>query len=257
MSYTDNSFGMTMPGRIYSRGDYRFGFNGKEKDDEVSGSGNQYDYGFRIYNPRIGRFLSVDPLFKSYPWYSPYQFAGNNPIRFIDLDGKETEDPQNEKHDDNGGVPTAPKDYDRPIKDAFQSDFDEKVKVPIENNPVSKEGLKDYLDTELKGEGGNEYTNRIALVRGVASQVSNEAELQSWKDAPPGKTGDVNSTYTREMSANPAIPKMGYEKTTMGFLWIKTQEQVLEADPKTGTQIEVQPAEYLIIVFQIAVIPDI
>ncbi len=70
---------------------YRYGFNGKEKDDEVYGTGNQYDYGFRIYNPRIGKFLSVDPLTKEYPWYTPYQFAGNMPIWAIDRDGLEEE----------------------------------------------------------------------------------------------------------------------------------------------------------------------
>jgi len=50
---------------------------------------NHYDYGFRIYNPRIAKFLSVDPLTKEYPWYTPYQFAGNKPIMAIDLDGLE------------------------------------------------------------------------------------------------------------------------------------------------------------------------
>jgi hypothetical protein len=55
----------------------------------VYGEGNVYDYGFRIYNPRLGKFLSVDPLTKSYPWYTPYQFAGNKPIVAIDLDGLE------------------------------------------------------------------------------------------------------------------------------------------------------------------------
>jgi len=79
-----------MPGRKFTAGnEYRYGFNGKEKDNEVKGDGNQYDYGFRIYDPRIGKFLSVDPLFKSYPWYTPYQFAGNKPINSIDLDGLE------------------------------------------------------------------------------------------------------------------------------------------------------------------------
>jgi RHS repeat-associated protein len=68
---------------------YRYGFNGKESDDEVSGEGNIYDYGFRIYNPRIAKFLSVDPLTPAYPWYTPYQFAGNMPIVAIDLDGLE------------------------------------------------------------------------------------------------------------------------------------------------------------------------
>ncbi|MBX7224462.1 MAG: hypothetical protein K1X55_00395 [Chitinophagales bacterium] len=68
---------------------YRFGFNGKEMDNEVSGNGNQYDYGFRIYNPRLGKFLSVDPLTTKYPELTPYQFAANTPIQAIDLDGLE------------------------------------------------------------------------------------------------------------------------------------------------------------------------
>ena len=52
------------------------------------------DYGFRLYNPAIAKFLSVDPLAPEYPWYTPYQFAGNMPIRYIDLDGLEPADPQ-------------------------------------------------------------------------------------------------------------------------------------------------------------------
>jgi len=43
----------------------------------------------RMYDPRVGRFLSVDPLQKTYPYYTPYQFAGNMPIWSIDLDGLE------------------------------------------------------------------------------------------------------------------------------------------------------------------------
>ncbi len=83
-------FGMVPPGRQYTAGlGYRYGFNGKENDNEVKGEGNQQDYGMRIYDPRLGRFLSVDPLSKSFPHYTPYQFAGNKPIAFIDLDGGE------------------------------------------------------------------------------------------------------------------------------------------------------------------------
>ena len=70
-------------------GTYRFGFNGKENDWEAKGAHNQLDYGMRIYDPRLGRFLSVDPLTRDYPWYTPYQFAGNKPIWAIDLDGLE------------------------------------------------------------------------------------------------------------------------------------------------------------------------
>jgi RHS repeat-associated protein len=68
---------------------YRYGFNGKENDNEVKGEGNEQDYGMRIYDPGLGRFLSIDPLTKNYPWYTPYQFAGNTPLQAVDMDGGE------------------------------------------------------------------------------------------------------------------------------------------------------------------------
>jgi|GEM_PF-4848476 len=71
---------------------YRYGFNGKEVDEDLQsddGSNVVLDYGFRIYNPAIARFLSVDPLTKSYPELTPYQFASNSPIMAIDRDGLE------------------------------------------------------------------------------------------------------------------------------------------------------------------------
>lgn len=68
---------------------YRYGFNGKENDNEVKGQGNQQDYGMRIYDTRLGRFLSVDPITDEYPELTPYQFASNTPIMGVDLDGLE------------------------------------------------------------------------------------------------------------------------------------------------------------------------
>jgi len=55
----------------------------------VKGEGNQQDYGMRIYDPRLGKFLSVDPIANKYPELTPYQFASNRPIDGIDLDGLE------------------------------------------------------------------------------------------------------------------------------------------------------------------------
>ncbi|HAD14991.1 MAG TPA: hypothetical protein DCF33_21400, partial [Saprospirales bacterium] len=78
------------PMTVRTDGDTRHQFNGKEIDHEGIGSGsNSYDYGVRIYNPFLAKFLSVDPLSKEYPWYTPYQFAGNMPIVAVDLDGLE------------------------------------------------------------------------------------------------------------------------------------------------------------------------
>lgn len=55
----------------------------------MKGEGNQQDYGMRIYDLRLGRFLSVDPITAQYPELTPYQFASNSPVQGIDLDGLE------------------------------------------------------------------------------------------------------------------------------------------------------------------------
>jgi len=89
-SYTNYyPFGMMQPGRNTNPTNYRFGFNGVEKDDEIKGVGNSLSFEYRIHDPRIGRFLSIDPLFASYPWNSPYAFAENRCIDGIDLEGLE------------------------------------------------------------------------------------------------------------------------------------------------------------------------
>lgn len=78
-------------------GDYCFGFNGKEADtDGEWGAGEftntTYDYGFRIYNPSIGKFLSVDPLAHEYAMWSPYTYVIDKPILFVDPDGRDPGD---------------------------------------------------------------------------------------------------------------------------------------------------------------------
>jgi RHS repeat-associated protein len=83
------TFGMPMPGRQFSSNSYRYGFQGQEKDDEVKGNGNSVNYKFRMHDPRLGRFLSIDPLAKEYPFYSPYAFSGNRVIDAFELEGLE------------------------------------------------------------------------------------------------------------------------------------------------------------------------
>ncbi len=88
---------------LVSRG-YRYGFNGMEKDNEVKGAGNSYTTEFRQYDPRLGRWLSLDPLMSKYPHMSPYMSFNNNPIYFADPLGLEGEPP---------GFPENPNDGDR------------------------------------------------------------------------------------------------------------------------------------------------
>ena len=88
LSYEPYPFGSVMSERSFSSGDYRYGFNGKESDDEVKGSKNSLDFGARIYDPRLGRFLSLDPRIREFPDLSPYVYAANNPIFLIDENGE-------------------------------------------------------------------------------------------------------------------------------------------------------------------------
>ena len=73
---------------------YRFGFNGMEMDNEWKGEGNHYTTEWRQYDPRLGRFMSLDPVMRKYPGWSPYNFSFNNPIWWNDPDG---DDPNKEK----------------------------------------------------------------------------------------------------------------------------------------------------------------
>jgi RHS repeat-associated protein len=86
VSATDYApFGMQMVGRTFSAGAYRYGFNGKENADEITTGG--YAFEARVYNSRIGRFLSYDPRQAEYPWQSTYAYYRNSPISTIDFLG--------------------------------------------------------------------------------------------------------------------------------------------------------------------------
>ena len=61
----------------------RYLYNGKEMQD----SSSFYDYGARYYNPDIGRFLTIDRYAEKYYMLTPYQYAANNPIKYIDVNG--------------------------------------------------------------------------------------------------------------------------------------------------------------------------
>lgn len=80
-------FGSTMSGRVFSGAAYRYGFNGKEK--EADGTADNYDFGARIYDGRLGRWLAVDPHFFSYPALSNYCGLKNAPLIILDPDGQD------------------------------------------------------------------------------------------------------------------------------------------------------------------------
>ena len=82
-------FGVELDGRTVSLEGYRFGFQNQEKDDEIKGEGNSINYTFRMHDPRLGRFLSVDPIAPNYPYNSSYAFSENRVNDGVDLEGLE------------------------------------------------------------------------------------------------------------------------------------------------------------------------
>ena len=81
-------FGMTEPGRNYSLpgDDYRFGYTGHEKENDMAEG--VYTTEYRLLDTRLGRWMSVDPMFAKYPDMSSYVYCGGNPVKFVDPDGR-------------------------------------------------------------------------------------------------------------------------------------------------------------------------
>jgi RHS repeat-associated protein len=114
------AFGMQMPGKKLLRepdangnplyvaangsvGDYRYGYQGQETDDEIKGEGNSVNYKYRMHDPRIGRFFAVDPLAAEYPWNSPYAFSENVVIHMVELEGLEASSTKDKAKDTESG----------------------------------------------------------------------------------------------------------------------------------------------------------
>jgi RHS repeat-associated protein len=167
--------GMDIPGRSYTLNAYRYAFNGKEKDTEAP---VQYDYGFRIYDPRIVRFKSVDPLTHSYPWFTPYQFAGNSPILNIDVDGLENAPSQPNTQ----GNATEEKFGDRArkmIEEAKATSARAQAfldRAQKSNDRVGKAAQKVLNDLDKMEKGNDQLGEKIKAQKAAIEQVRKDIE---------------------------------------------------------------------------------
>ncbi len=163
-------FGMLMPNRHKSSGKYRYGFNGMEKDDEVKGKGNSYTTQFRGYDPRVARWISLDPFMAKYPHQSAYAGFNNNPIFYDDPTGLEGNPPGDDK--------TKPKTHKVKKGDTYTS-----IAKAYDVSVQDLQGWNDWNDTEIPVGGDMIVSNPNPSVPNIpnyeAADQSFSADLYS------------------------------------------------------------------------------
>ncbi len=219
-----------MPGRNYSAGsEYRYGFNGKERDKEAAGT-TTYDYGFRIYSPALGKFLSVDPLTQSYPWYTPYQFAGNKPVVAIDLDGLE-EFIKTNWYDVTGNI------FKTEITINEQGPMQSGAYVKTINNYINSEGQIGFIRGSQDYLSALDFSNKMIGHPNTRNKLSFDTEKHD--NAVYGNNFDVKNSLFSEFSNGTGsentviyggkmldeIKSLPSVKSTVKFAYLKLQDQ--------------------------------
>jgi RHS repeat-associated protein len=177
-------------------GAYRYGFNGMEADDEVKGEGNSYTTEFRQYDPRLGRWLSLDPLFQNFPWQSPYVAFDNNPIVNNDPRGLAAES-TNDVGDKKGKL---------------QSKRD-RLKTKLFKTPRDRQNKKDRLDNKI-----DRIDNKlIRLGKKSMSEPGNSPNANYGRGGGDNSVGGASGNITETLwnaGGSPPETELGYRAGT-------------------------------------------
>ena len=204
------SFGTALYNRGFTFSNYRYGYQGSEKDNEIKGDGNSYSTEYRILDTRIARWLSIDPELRGHAWLSPYASMNNNPIWLNDIRGNVAD-----KDGDNKNGPE-----DKPI------DKGEEIEVskgnednPFKNDPIHGNTM---LPSNSNGGGGG-FTQ-------IQTSVTTEcSETDSYI------VKALGGTSTKQyLSASETIKSVGYKYSQDGQqITIVTNTTTTTVDLKT------------------------
>lgn len=138
-------------------------------EDGEWGESTVYDYGFRVYDPGIAKFLSVDPLALDYPMLTPYQFASLSPIANIDVDGLERLHYLESMEKIKEGLLE------------LMNSTDDLIKEYASIQKAEKSNIKIYVQYEkIPGQ----YFTALGVTADITDKIHYSASLQKWLEHP-------------------------------------------------------------------------
>lgn len=204
---------MTAMSFDYSSGN-KYRYNGKELQDDMGL--DWFDYGARFYDPALGRWFSEDPLAEGYFSNSPYHFSGNNPVRFLDLNGMNYDD----FYFAQDGELIAYVENDDPDR-VFVAKDDEQVEANLKN--ATDQGM--YDEVEMTNAEVEEKMNDNGYQKVTKEETVEQVEIHSNTVEPKGLNETITTLVDKTLEVKFKYVEKGTPKTNTKIEHIRTLDR--------------------------------